>query len=166
MKAAARAGAVLAGLTLSAAALAVPPDTTVTASAATPASAPDGAGATAPYNEAVRMVDGKRVVEVAPFPSHMQAYVSTFRRPDQNPALGSYVYVVETPGGLMDCRGTYWFHPNACSASTFGKEAVGRYWQVKLNGQWQLCIGRAKPVKCVLMIADGKLRPLPTPLTE
>ncbi|MEK8034269.1 hypothetical protein AACH06_25870 [Ideonella sp. DXS29W] len=125
-----------------------------------------GAQATAPYNEAVRMMNGKRVVEVAPFPAHMQGMVPAFQRPDENPPMTPYVNVVETPGGLMDCRGTYWYHPKACSPSTFGKEKTGRQWVVKLKGQWQVCLGREAPQACIPMAPDGRLHALPTPPQE
>jgi hypothetical protein len=125
------------------------------------------AGATAPYNEAVRIVDGKRVVEVAPFPDHMKSAVPTFKRPDETPrALASVLREVETPQGLMDCMGTRWYHPKACSPTTFGKEKRLREWTVKMHGQWFACIGQAKPKECIPLIADGKLRALGTPPLE
>ena len=124
-------------------------------------------GATAPYNEAVRIVDGKRVVEVAPFPKHMEGFVHSFRRPDQlSASMAMLVNEVETPAGLMDCLDTPWYHPKACSPTTFGKEKRGRQWTVKMHGQWFSCIGRAKPVECIPLIADGKLRALGTPPLE
>ncbi len=124
------------------------------------------AQATAPYNEAVRVVNGKRVVDVAPFPAHMQGMVPSFQRPDEHPPLTPFVNVIETPAGLMDCRDTYWYHPKACSPSTFGKEKTGRQWVVKLKGQWQVCLGREAPKACIPMAPDGRLRALPAPDLE
>ena len=49
-------------------------------------------GATAPYNEAVQMVNGKRADDVAPFPEHMKSAVSTFRKPSENaPAVSPMI---------------------------------------------------------------------------
>ena len=117
-------------------------------------------GATAPYNEAVRIVNGKRVVDVAPLPPHMRAYVGSFTKPGT--AGETTRHSVETEQGLMDCNGIYFYHPNACVPSDYGKAIRARDWTVKLNGQWQACIGRAKPVECIPLIADGRLRALPS----
>jgi hypothetical protein len=123
-------------------------------------------GATAPYNEAVQIINGKRVVEVAPFPAHMQLAVNSFKRPDENPALTPILNEVETPQGLMDCAHTPWYHPKACSPTTFGKEKRLRQWTVKMHGKWFSCNGQAKPTQCIPLIADGKLRALGTPPLE
>ncbi len=117
-------------------------------------------GATAPYNEAVKIVDGKRVVEVAPFPSHMQFAVHSFKKPSEFPNEVP-VNSVETPEGLMDCYGVRFFHPKACSPSTFGTEKRFRQWTVKMNGKSVACVSQAKPTDCIPLIADGKLRGLP-----
>lgn len=118
-------------------------------------------GATAPYNEAVKVVNGKRVVEVAPFPPHMKGAVVAFKRPGQAAYAGS-VTTVETDEGLMDCLGTYWYHPKACSPSTFGQVKLARTWTVKRDGKWFACVSQAQPTQCIPLIADGKLRSLPT----
>jgi len=123
-------------------------------------------GATAPYNEAVKIVDGKRVVEVAPFPAAIKSLTGTFKRPDEHPPLAGSYHVVETPQGLMDCLGTPWYHPRACSPSTFGKEKYLREWTVKMHGQWFSCIGQAKPAACIPLLGDGVLRGLPTGVPE
>jgi len=117
-------------------------------------------GATAPYNEAVTIVNGKRVVEVAPLPPHMRAYVSSFAKPGT--AGETTRQAVETEGGLMDCNGIYFYHPKACSPSDYGKVVRAREWTVKMKGAWYSCIGRAKPVQCIPLVADGKLRGLPS----
>jgi len=117
-------------------------------------------GATAPYNEAVTIVNGKRVVEVAPLPPHMRAYVSSFTKPGT--AGETTRHTVETEQGLMDCNGIYFYHPKACIPSDYGKVIRARDWTVKIKGEWQACIGRAKPVECIPLIADGKLRALPS----
>jgi len=116
-------------------------------------------GATAPYNEAVTIVNGKRAVEVAPLPPHMRAYVSSFTKPGT--AGETTRHTVETEQGLMDCNGIYFYHPKACVPSDYGKVVRGRDWTVKMKGGWYACIGRAKPVECIPLFADGKLRALP-----
>ena len=117
-------------------------------------------GATAPYNEAVTIVNGKRVVEVAPLPPHMRAYVSSFTKPGT--AGENTRHSVETEQGLMDCEGINFYHPKACVPSDYGKVVRTREWTVKMKGAWYSCIGRAKPVECIPLIADGKLRALPS----
>lgn len=117
------------------------------------------AGATAPYNEAVQIINGKKVVEVLPLPPKFaERYPSSLRKPGTD---GGYTIniAIETPNGLMDCS-IAWYHPDACIPSSFGKEKRSREWQVKLNGKWQTCIGQAKPIKCI-PIGGGKLRALP-----
>lgn len=118
-------------------------------------------GPTATFNEAVRNVNGKRVVDVAPFPSHMQFAVGNFQRPEQIPYDVS-VTSIETPEGLMDCVGTLWFHPKACSPSTFGKKILDRKWTVELQGRWFVCGSYTSVKTCVPIIVDGKLRPIPS----
>lgn len=118
-------------------------------------------GATAAFNEAVRTVNGKRVVEVAPFPAHMQHALSYLKRPEEYPGERS-VTSIETPQGLMDCVGTLWFHPKACSPSSFGKELRDRTWVVKMKAQWFTCSSFTSVKTCVPLISDGNLRPIPS----
>lgn len=117
-------------------------------------------GATAPYNEAVTIVNGKRVVELAPLPLHLRSLVGAFTKPGT--AGESTRHAVETDQGLMDCNGVHFYHPKACSPSDYGKVVRARTWTVKMHGAWHACIGRAKPVQCIPLIADGKLRALPS----
>jgi len=119
-------------------------------------------GATAPYNEAVRNVDGKRVVEVAAVPDVLKFMVARGRTPDELGAIGFVLMEVETPMGLMDCANLPYYHPKVCSPTTFGKVKRERQWAVKLAGHWQLCIGRLKPAKCIPLVQDGVLRALPS----
>lgn len=118
-------------------------------------------GATAPYNEAVRIVDGKRVVDIVPFPAHMQHALRYLKRPGEYPGERS-VISIETPQGLMDCVGTLWFHPKACSPSNFGKELRDRTWVVEMHGQWFTCASFTSAKTCVPLISDGNLRPIPS----
>ena len=117
-------------------------------------------GATAPYNEAVTIVNGKRVVEVAPYPAYLQFALHSLKKPSEFPNEVP-VNSVETPEGLMDCYGTYYWHPKACSPSTFGTEKRFRHWTVKMNGQWVACVSQAKATDCIPLVADGTLRALP-----
>lgn len=118
-------------------------------------------GPTAPYNEAVKIVNGKRVVEVAPFPSHMQFAVANFKKPEKFSYEVS-VASIETPQGLMDCTNTLWFHPKACSPSTFGKGLRDRTWVVKMKDRWFTCGSYTSVKTCVPIIVDGTLRPIPS----
>ena len=123
-------------------------------------------GATAPYNEAVRIVNGKRVVEVAPFPASLRSFLKHGKTPDEIDTRNTTLAVVETPMGLMDCNGFPYYDAKVCSPSSFGKVKRWREWTVKLDGHWQQCIGRLKPIKCIPMVQDGVLRALPTPEME
>ncbi len=114
-------------------------------------------GATAPYNEAVTIVNGKRVVEVAPLPSHWHSQIHNFRKPDGSLSVR---HSVDTEQGLMDCEFTPFYHPAACSPSDYGKFIRPRDWTVKMKGVWYSCSGRAKPVECISLVPDGKLRAL------
>jgi hypothetical protein len=117
-------------------------------------------GPAAAFNEAVRVVDGQRVVEVAPFPKHMQTSVSIFKKPSE---LANQVAVasIETDRGLMDCYITLWYHPKACSPSTFGKQVRYRTWVVLINHRWLVCASHLSAKSCVPIIVDGVLRPTP-----
>jgi hypothetical protein len=111
------------------------------------AGAANAQGATAPYNEAVRIVDGKRVVEMPPVPAHFKRPDAFFSKPDEKRVDGNR-NTIETPEGLMDCRGMYAYHPRACVPSNYGKVVQAREWVVKKDGRWQACVGRTKPIQC------------------
>ena len=68
---------------------------------------------------------------------------------------------VETEQGLMDCDGVIGYHPNACIPSDYGKTIRSRTWTVKMKGAWYACIGQAKPIECIPLVADGRVRALP-----
>ncbi len=118
-------------------------------------------GAAAPFNEAVRIVNGQRVVEVAPFPKHMQPSVSVFKKPSEYP-YEVFVFTIETGQGLMDCYGTPWYHPKACSPSTFGKAVRERTWIVLMNRHWFMCPSHISTKGCAELLVDGVLRPTPS----
>jgi acid phosphatase class B len=130
------------------------------------ASAAAADGSTAPYNEAVKIVDGKRVVEVAPFPPSLKSFLPITKSPDESGGVSTIIYSIETPQGLMDCNGFPYYNAKVCSPSSFGKLKRQRIWAVKLNGHWQQCLGRLKPIKCIPTVQDGVLRGLPTPEEE
>lgn len=123
-------------------------------------------GATAPYNEAVRVIDGKRLVEMPPHTKSDDLVAQSVTTPASHPGLSTTVRVVETPMGLMDCDTVSFYHPHACSPSTYGVTKAPREWVVKLNGHWQACLGRAKPVACIPLNGDGVLRALPPATME
>ena len=124
------------------------------------ASATANDGATAAFNEAVRTVNGKRVVEVAPFPAHMKHTIGVLKKPMEYPYQVE-VRSIETNEGLMDCFSTLWYHPTACNRSTFGKEVRYRTWIVLMGGKWFACSSHLSAKSCTPIIVDGKLRPIP-----
>ena len=117
-------------------------------------------GAAASFNEAVRSVNGKRVVEVAPIPAHMKNTLGTLKKPTAYPYQVPVVSI-ETNEGLMDCYGTLWYHPTACNPSNFGREIRYRTWVVLMSGKWFACSSHLSAKSCTPIIADGKLRPIP-----
>jgi len=99
-----------------------------------------------PGNEAVRMVDGKRVAEVPPLTAETQRYLkSGFKLAPPRP--GAEVYMIEGPDQLMDCTSIY-FSKTGCIPSTLGASKRSRFWTVKLNGVWMHCESRAPSRKC------------------
>jgi len=117
-------------------------------------------GPAASFNEAVRTVNGKRVVEVAPFPAHMKHTIGVLKKPSEYPNAVA-VRTIETNEGLMDCYGTLWYHPTACNRSTFGKEVRYRTWVVLMSGKWFVCASHLSAKTCTPIIVDGTLRPIP-----
>lgn len=117
-------------------------------------------GATATFNEAVRTVNGKRVVEVAPFPDHMKRSIGVLKKPLEYPYQVG-VATIETNDGLMDCYSTLWYHPSMCNRSTFGKEVRYRTWIALMGGKWFACSSHLTAKSCAPIITDGKLRPIP-----
>ncbi|MEP7098599.1 MAG: hypothetical protein ABI748_13135 [Dokdonella sp.] len=117
-------------------------------------------GATAAFNEAVRTVNGKRVVEVAPFPAHMKHTIGVIKKPVEYPNEVAVVSI-ETNDGLVDCYGTLWYHPTACNPSDFGRAVRYRTWIVLMGGKWFACASHLSAKSCTPIIVDGKLRPIP-----
>ena len=117
-------------------------------------------GATAAFNEAVRTINGKRVVEVAPFPEHMKRSIGVLKKPVEYPYQVE-VRTIETSDGLMDCFSTLWYHSTMCNRSTFGKEVRYRTWVVLMGGKWFACSSHLTAKSCAPIISDGTLRPIP-----
>ena len=99
-----------------------------------------------PGNEAVRIVDGKRVVETPPLTAAAKRFVDGGGK-TAPPAPGSEVFMIESQHGLMECRGTY-LSESGCVPSSLGTTKRPRLWTVKLGGVWQHCDSRATSRKC------------------
>lgn len=104
------------------------------------------AGSAFPGNEAVRVVNGKRVVEAPPLTATAQRYVKGGGKLPPPSAAGE-VYMIESPEGLVECSGTY-LSSTSCIPSTLGKTKRPRFWTVKLSGAWVHCDSRASSRKC------------------
>ncbi len=116
------------------------------AALASPVTRAEPAGAAFPGNEAVRIVNGKRVVEEPPLTAATQRYLkSGFKLTPPRP--GAEVYMIEGPVSLMDCTSIY-FSPTGCIPSTLGASNRPRFWTVKLEGKWWHCESRAPGRKC------------------
>ena len=103
-------------------------------------------GAAFPGNEAVQIVNGKRVVEAPPLTATAQRYVKGGGKLPP-PAAAGEVFMIESPEGLVECSGTY-LSGTGCVPSTLGKTKRPRFWTVKLNGAWLNCDSRAASRKC------------------
>jgi hypothetical protein len=104
------------------------------------------AGPAFPGNEAVRIVDGKRVVEAPPLTPTAQRYVDGGGKFPPPSAAGE-VFMIETADALVECSSPY-ISKTACLASTLGKTKRPRFWTVKLNNVWLHCESRGTPRKC------------------
>lgn len=105
-------------------------------------------GATAPYNEAVRIVGGQRIVELPP---PVPGYSKTRRPPRISAAFRAGV-LIEHPRGLMQCTWMM-YEPESCEPSDYGQVKRMRTWLVKRNGEWQGCVGLPTPTRCVQLNA-------------
>ena len=104
------------------------------------------AGPAFPGNEAVRMVNGKRVVEAPPLTAATQRYIKGGGQLPPPSASGE-VFMIEGPAGLMECRSVY-LSETGCVPSTLGTTKRSRFWTVKLNSVWLHCESRAASRKC------------------
>jgi len=104
------------------------------------------ADAAFPGNEAVRTVDGKRVVELPPLtPTAQRSVQGGAKMPP--PSAGGEVFMIEASQGLMECRGPF-FAVTGCVPSSLGKTKRPRLWTVKLGGVWEHCNSRVATRKC------------------
>jgi hypothetical protein len=99
-----------------------------------------------PGNEAVRIVNGKRVVETPPLTAAAKRFVDGGGK-TAPPALGSEVFMIEGAQGLMECRGVF-LSSTGCLPSSLGTSKRSRFWTVKLDGVWMHCESRAPSRKC------------------
>ena len=104
------------------------------------------AGPAFPGNEAVRIVNGKRVVETPPLTAATQRYIKGGGKLPPPSASGE-VFMIEGPAGLMECRSVY-LSDTGCVPSTLGTTKRSRFWTVKINGAWSHCESRAPSPKC------------------
>lgn len=103
-----------------------------------------GSGPTVPYNEAVKVVNGKRVVQL---PSRNPYMPDEFVRPIDGPYAKQQLFMIETQDGLVQCVMPY-VVAKACQASSFGSEKRNRTWVVLKDGEWRGCIGLQAPKQC------------------
>ena len=104
------------------------------------------AGPAFPGNEAVRIVDGKRVVEPPPLTATAQRYVKGGGK-FPPPSAAAEVFMIEGPDALVECSIPY-LSKTACIPSSLGTVKRPRFWTVKLSGTWLHCSSRAAARKC------------------
>jgi len=104
------------------------------------------AGPAFPGNEAVRIVNGKRVVETPPLTAAAKRFVDGGGK-TAPPAPGSEVFMIESAEGLMECRGVF-LSSTGCIPSTLGTSKRSRFWTVKVKGTWLHCESRDPSRKC------------------
>jgi hypothetical protein len=104
------------------------------------------AGPAFPGNEAVRIIDRKRVVEAPPLTAAARRFVDGGGK-IVPPAPGSEVFMIEAPEGLKECRSVF-LSSTGCVPSTLGASQRARFWTVKLKGIWLHCESRQPSRKC------------------
>ncbi len=105
-------------------------------------------GPTFPGNQAVQIVNGKRVVETPPLTAAAKRFVDGGGK-IAPPAPGGEVFMIEGPEALMECRGVF-LSSTGCIPSTLGTSKRSRFWTVKLKGVWLHCESREPSRKCEL----------------
>lgn len=103
-------------------------------------------GAVFPGNEAVRIVNGKRVVEAPPLTKGAQRFLKAGNKLPP-PTSSTTVFMVEGPNGLMECSSGA-LTDSSCAAPSIGKTKHSRFWTVKLNGSWLHCPSRVPSKNC------------------
>ena len=99
-----------------------------------------------PGNEAVKIINGKRIVEAPPLTAATQRYIKGGGKLPPPSASGE-VFMIEAPQGLMECRSVY-LSETGCVPSTLGKTKRSRFWTVKIDGAWSHCESRGRSPKC------------------
>ncbi len=99
-----------------------------------------------PGNEAVRIVDGKRVVEPPPLTATAQRYVKGGGK-FPPPSAAAEVFMIEGSDALVECSIPY-LAKTSCIPSSLGTTKRPRFWTVKLGGNWVHCSSRAESRKC------------------
>ena len=99
-----------------------------------------------PGNEAVRIFNGKRVVEIPPLTATAQRYVKGGGK-FPPPSAAAEVFMIEGPDALIECSIPY-IAKTSCIPSSLGTSKRPRFWTVKLNGTWQHCGSRTATRKC------------------
>ena len=99
-----------------------------------------------PGNEAVRIIDGKRVVEPPPLTATAQRYVKGGGK-FPPPSAAAEVFMIEGPDALVECSIPY-LSKTSCIPSSLGTTKRPRFWTVKLIGTWLHCGSRAASRKC------------------
>jgi hypothetical protein len=104
------------------------------------------AGPAFPGNEAVKIVNGKRVAEAPPLTATAQRYVNSGGK-FPPPAPAAEVFMIESPEALVECSVPY-LAKTACVPSSLGTTKRPRFWTVKLSGTWLHCSSRAAARTC------------------
>ena len=103
-------------------------------------------GAVFPGNEAVRIVNGKRVVEAPPLTKGAQRFLKAGNKLPP-PTASTTVFMVEGPAGLVECSSGA-RTDSSCASPTIGKTKLSRFWTVKLHGLWLHCPSRVPSKSC------------------
>lgn len=140
-----RQGFAVGAIALAANAQAAPPSHAPASPPKTTASGPnESLGPVVAYNEAVRVINGKRVVQLPPRnPYGTKVFVPRFDGV-YKPHAG---YMIETEAGLVQCTVPF-FEKEGCEPSTYGIKRTNRRWIVLRGGEWQACTGVEQPKKC------------------
>jgi hypothetical protein len=99
-----------------------------------------------PGNEAIRFVNGKRVVEEPPLTATAQRYVKRGGK-FPPPSAAAEVFMIEGTDALVECSIPY-LARTSCLPSSLGTTKRPRFWTVKLSGKWVHCSSRAASRKC------------------
>lgn len=130
---------------------------TIAALAGAPDAHAERLGPTAVYNEAVKVIDGVRQVQLPPLSNDDRVAFSIGLPPDKKPAESPQQawlkgikwdtpdrenqmgwVMVEAEQGLVECTDSV-YHPKQCRPSTYGQKKLPRTWLVLRGSQWHLC---------------------------